>query len=1074
MALKRFNLSYDMLSLKHSKAPGFQYPPTPINHYNNQLPCSSVSPPIMTLQVRCSVSVETSNLTAARRWANYQPATWNYNHLQSLQTDDQVVETNKHRATELVGEVRSLINNAKTDFPTILELIDDIQRLGLGYRFEDDIRKALGRFVSMGALDALTKDNLRATSLGFRILRQHGYQKGNFKGFLKEDVKGMLSLYEASFLAFEGEQFLDEAKKFTALHLNTLRENTGKNWQPLAEEVNHALELPLHRRTPRLEARWRIETYQEREDANQELLELAVVDFNMVQSVYQTELRDMWWMHMGLANKLSFARDRLTECFYWAVGMIFEPQYSYCRKGLAKVASFITILDDVYDVYGTLDELVLFTNAVERWDVNAINELPDYMKLCFLALYNTTNEMAYDILKQNGENILPYLTKAWADLCKSFVQEAKWLYTNSTPTFEDYLENARISSSGPLLLELERLEEYHALLRWPSTIFRLCNDLISSSELEKGAIELCMRETGVSKVLAQKHIHDLIDQTWKKMNKERIDHETFFSEAFTETCINLARQAHCTYQNGDGHSAPDAAAKKRVLSVKLMALKLSNLPYDMFSLRHSEAPRFQYPRTASYHVTRSHYNHQLTCSTVMPQIPQAAADIEKRSPTCSYQPTTWSFNFLQSLKNDNADEMYKDRAQKLEKEVRGALNNGDTGLLNILEMIDDIQRLGLRYRFEDDIKRNLDKGYLLACVQEDTKGIQSLYEASFLCLEGEDILDKAFMTSSQNNLVANKNSYSRKNTISDQALQLPLHRKIHILEAREHIEAYSRRDDANPLILELAKLNFNMVQSVLKRDLQEMSSWWNDLGLANKLSFARDRLMECFFWTVGMAFEPQFSSCRKGLTKVTSFITVIDDIYDVYGTLEELEMFTEAVERWDVSALTKLPDYMKVCFLALYNTVNEMAYDNLKEQGANVIPGITKAWADLCKTFQQEARWNHNNITPSFEDYFENAWRSAEISSGKSANAITCYMKETGLPEKDACEHIKGLIDQAWKKMNQSQLSNSTSCPRPFMEAAINLARISHFTYQHGDAHGAPDRRSKSRVLSLIIEPIPL
>ncbi|KAJ4824247.1 hypothetical protein Tsubulata_048960 [Turnera subulata] len=483
---------------------------------------------------------------AARRWANYQPATWNYNHLQSLQTDDQVVETNKHRATELVGEVRSMINNAKTDFPTILELIDDIQRLGLGYRFEDDIRKALGRFVSMGALDALTKDNLRATSLGFRILRQHGYQKGNFKGFLKEDIKGMLSLYEASFLALDGEQFLDEAKKFTTLHLNSLRENTGKNWQPLAEEVNHALELPLHRRTPRLEARWRIETYQEREDANQELLELAVVDFNMVQSVYQTELRDMWWMNMGLANKLSFARDRLTECFYWAVGMIFEPQYSYCRKGLAKVASFITILDDVYDVYGTLDELVLFTNAVERWDVNAINELPDYMKLCFLALYNTTNEMAYDILKENGENILPYLTKA----------------KQSKKTSKE---------------ELERLEEYHALLRWPSTIFRLCNDLISSSELEKGAIELCMRETGVSKVLAQKHIHDLIDQTWKKMNKERIDHETFFSKAFTETCINLARQAHCTYQNGDGHSAPDAAAKKRVLSVLLDPLSLCQI-----------------------------------------------------------------------------------------------------------------------------------------------------------------------------------------------------------------------------------------------------------------------------------------------------------------------------------------------------------------------------------------------------------------------------------------------------------------------------------------------------------------
>lgn len=38
-----------------------------------------------------------------------------------------------------------------------------------------------------------------------------------------------------------------------------------------------------------------------------------------------------------------------------------------------------------------------------------------------------------------------------------------------------------------------------------------------------------------------------------------------------------------------------------------------------------------------------------------------------------------------------------------------------------------------------------------------------------------------------------------------------------------------------------------------------------------------------------------------------------------------------------------LPDYMKLCFLALYNTVNEMIYDTLKEQGVNVLPYVTKA-----------------------------------------------------------------------------------------------------------------------------------
>jgi len=63
------------------------------------------------------------------------------------------------------------------------------------------------------------------------------------------------------------------------------------------------------------------------------------------------------------------------------------------------------------------------------------------------------------------------------------------------------------------------------------------------------------------------------------------------------------------------------------------------------------------------------------------------------------------------------------------------------------------------------------------------------------------------------------------------------------------------------------------------------------------LSFARDRLVENFVWTVGTNFKPDFQYLRKVMTKVNSLITIIDDVYDVYGTLEELELFTEAVDR---------------------------------------------------------------------------------------------------------------------------------------------------------------------------------
>ena len=74
-----------------------------------------------------------------------------------------------------------------------------------------------------------------------------------------------------------------------------------------------------------------------------------------------------WWKKTGLGEKLNFARDRVVENFFWTVGDIFEPQFGYCRRMSAMVNCLLTSIDDVYDVYGTLDELELFTDAVERF-----------------------------------------------------------------------------------------------------------------------------------------------------------------------------------------------------------------------------------------------------------------------------------------------------------------------------------------------------------------------------------------------------------------------------------------------------------------------------------------------------------------------------------------------------------------------------------------------------------------------------------------------------------------------------------------------------------------------------------
>ncbi|KAI3868716.1 hypothetical protein MKX03_025966 [Papaver bracteatum] len=360
-----------------------------------------------------------------------------------------------------------------------------------------------------------------------------------------------------------------------------------------------------------------------------------------------------------------------------------------------------------------------------------------------------------------------------------------------------------------------------------------------------------------------------------------------------------------------------------------------------------------------------------------------------------------------------------------------------------------------------------------------------------------------------------------------------------ILLTRRHLLDNGSNNDninikLNPLLLELAKLNFNMVQDQHKMELMHISRWWLNTGIARKLDFARDRLVECFLSNIGICWEPRYERCREWLTKIISFalvitklvkkkdgrerrerkersslVRVIDDIYDVYGSLEELELFTDAIERWDCKATVKLPQYMKICFLALYNTVNEMAFEIRSEQQFDILPHLTKS--STCSSdpdaMLMEAKWCHKGYMPTFVEYqhngsvssfgyvfllaayfttnqnindgvlyaFENnhslLFMFAEIKRGEVVSSIYCYMQEKNVSEMDAREHVKDLFMETWKEMNLF-LFDSSPFDRSFVNLVLNFARTSLFMYQYGDGLGAEHSKSVEHVLSLIVNPI--
>nr|A0A7G5KLV0.1 RecName: Full=Monoterepene synthase TPS1, chloropastic; AltName: Full=Alpha-terpinene synthase TPS1; AltName: Full=Beta-pinene synthase TPS1; AltName: Full=Beta-thujene synthase TPS1; AltName: Full=Sabinene synthase TPS1; AltName: Full=Terpene synthase 1; Short=CoTPS1; Flags: Precursor [Cananga odorata]QMW48842.1 terpene synthase 1 [Cananga odorata] len=557
----------------------------------------------MARQIRCPrASSQTSEPALARRSANFQPTIWTNDFIQSLNSDyssDVYVQ----RIEKLKKSVRQSLEEA--DGPLAqLELIDDLQRLGVGRLFEREINEMLNG-IYMDYKETQAQWNLHFTSMYFRLLRARGFdvspeifsrfmdETGNFQTSISNDPIGMLSLYEASYLCMPGETTLDEAQAFTCKHLKYWKE---KDVHPtIALQIEHALELPIHWRMPRLDSRWYIKLYEEKEGTRPLLLELAKLDFNMVQSAHQTELRKVsrWWSEFGLAEKASFARDRLMEGYQWAIGTVFEPEFGQCREVLAKLAQLIAVIDDMYDVYGSPDELELFTDAVDRWNINTIEGLPDYMKLCFLSIYNTTNQGGYEFLKDHGVDIIPHLRKAWADYCKALRTEARWVNSKYTPTLDEYLNNAYTSASGPLILIhafffsgqepwKEAIDCFVSsnkdIIRLSATIFRLTDDLeTSAEEIERGdvpkSIQCYMHEAGASEAVSRAHIRGKISEVWRKMNKyltaPATRHKTFNAAAF-----NLARTSTCVYLYGDGYGVPNGKNKENITSLTVEPIVL--------------------------------------------------------------------------------------------------------------------------------------------------------------------------------------------------------------------------------------------------------------------------------------------------------------------------------------------------------------------------------------------------------------------------------------------------------------------------------------------------------------------
>ncbi|MED6144374.1 hypothetical protein PIB30_015156 [Stylosanthes scabra] len=473
-----------------------------------------------------------------------------------------------------------------------LFMVDSIQRLGIEHHFEHEIASTLeNQYLQTQTRTSYhhphPHQKLSRLALQFRLLRQQGYyvhtdmfdEYRNTKGELKhtllyeEDIDGLMALFEASQLSIPGEHFLDEAALFSRQYLCSIASRFHDH--PQAKPIQHTLRFPFHRTLPRFIP----PTLQPIGNAPwiTSLQELSQMDTQLLNSLHLKEIaqvsKSVVEKDLGLAKKSKFVRDEPIKWYMWPMACLPDPRFSQERVDLTKPLSLIYIFDDMFDCYGNIHELTLFTHAVQRWELAGMEELPECMKVCFKTLYQVTNEFAFKTYTKHGLNPISTLVKSWVRLCNAFLEEAKWLSSGKMPSAEEYLKNGRVSTGVQVILvhvffsmghgltdqNIALMNEFPSIISTLSTILRLCDDLEGENDARKegrdGSYVKCYIKDhpGVSIEEARKHIKHRISEEWKRLNQELIAPENRLPSSFVRVCFNAARMVPLMYSY-DGNS----------------------------------------------------------------------------------------------------------------------------------------------------------------------------------------------------------------------------------------------------------------------------------------------------------------------------------------------------------------------------------------------------------------------------------------------------------------------------------------------------------------------------------------
>ncbi|KAM3371465.1 hypothetical protein ACQJBY_018721 [Aegilops geniculata] len=405
------------------------------------------------------------------------------------------------------------------------------------------------------------------------------------------------------------------------------------------------------------------------------------------------------------------------------------------------------------------------------------------------------------------------------------------------------------------------------------------------------------------------------------------------------------------------------------------------------------------PTSRVEHETRdTYYNHV------------ASAGVAAAPKTLSsYEPSIWGDYFLsyEPKPLQRSEKWMIARADKLKEDINMLFESCKCTVERMI-LLDSVQRLGIDHHFKQQVDSALSQiiedefsssslhhvalrfgllrehglwvssdvfnkfknedGIFRKDITNDPKGLLCLYNAAHLLVHGEPSLEEAISFTKHHLELMRDTLKSPLDEQVKRALRVPLPRTLKRMETLHYISEYMHEEQHNPTLLELAKLDFNLLQHVHLKELKYLTKWWRDLYRCLRLNYARDRLVEGYLWCYAIYHEKEFAFSRIFLTKQLMLISLMDDTYDAHATIEECRQLNAAIQRWDERATSLLPDYLKRFYTELLRIFKD-ATSEVAMCDTYHVAYARKAFQDLSAYYLQEAEWLHQNHKPSFKDH---------------------------------------------------------------------------------------------------------